>query len=343
VALGVTRSIAEFLAQAANRGVNFERTLTVGRQTTFVGPHRLRSVLRDHGPAWARERDITYEDSPWTIEPFLAALGAQEIRAMDSSGYEGAEIIHDLNEPVPDEFHERFTLLFDGGSLEHVFNVPVALASYMELVEVGGHVIILTSCNNYSGHGMYQFSPELFFRVLSRENGFSVERMVAIEDYVSLQPLLGGTIPYALDGRWFDVIDPAVFGDRVLLQNSRPVLLAVQARRTDRVTPLVRPVYQSDYAVAWQSSELSKVSDEPVKPPQPSRWGRRAEALARRRLSVAGRMTLALDLLPRALPFLNPFWLGRESRKRSFANRALYRQIRPARGRIRRRIRRGRG
>jgi hypothetical protein len=324
--LGVTRSIAEFLAQAAHQGVRFERTLTVGRQTTFVGPHRLRSVLREHGPAWAIDREMTFEDSPWTIEPFLAALGAREIRAMDSSSYEGAEIIHDLNEPVPEELHGRFTLLLDGGSLEHVFNVPVALASYMELVEVGGHLIILTSGNNYQGHGMYQFSPELFFRVLSHENGFSVERMVAMEEYVSLQPLLGGTIPYALDGRWFDVIDPAVVGDRVLLQNSRPVLLAVQARRTHRVTPLVRPVYQSDYAAAWRTAEVQGTA------PQTSRWGRRAEALARRRLSVAGRMTLALDLLPRALPFLNPFWLGRGARARSFANRALYRQIRSRRG-----------
>jgi hypothetical protein len=340
--LGVTRSIAEFLAQAAHQGVRFERTLTIGRQTTFVGPHRLRSVLREHGPAWARNRTMTFEDSPWTIEPFLSALGAQEVVAMDSSSYENAEIIHDLNQPVPEELHERFTLLVDGGSLEHVFNVPVALASYMELVEVGGHVIIFTSGNNYQGHGMYQFSPELFFRVLSRDNGFSVERMVAMEEYVSLQPLLGGTIPYALDGRWFDVIDPAVVGDRVLLQNSRPVLLAVQARRTHRVTPLVRPVYQSDYAAAWRSSELTKAAGDPVKPPQPSRWGRRAEALARRHLSVARRMTLALDLLPRALAFLNPFWLGREPRMRSFANRALYRQIRPGKRGIRRRTRRRR-
>ncbi len=33
--------------------------------------------------------------------------------------------------------------MVDGGTLEHIFNVPVALKSYMEMVRVGGHLILV--------------------------------------------------------------------------------------------------------------------------------------------------------------------------------------------------------
>ncbi|GHV03646.1 hypothetical protein AGMMS50229_03290 [Campylobacterota bacterium] len=42
----------------------------------------------------------------------------------------------------------------------------------MELVKTGGHLILGTPIDNYYGHGFYQFSPELFFSLLDRDNGF---------------------------------------------------------------------------------------------------------------------------------------------------------------------------
>jgi len=43
---------------------------------------------------------------------------------MDYSDYEGAEIILDPNNIVLQEYHEKFDVVFDGGTCEHVFNVP---------------------------------------------------------------------------------------------------------------------------------------------------------------------------------------------------------------------------
>ena len=89
---------------------------------------------------------------------------------MDFSAYEGAAILHDLNEPVGDELKEKFTFVLDGGTLEHIFNFPVAITGAMEMVAVGGHLAIVTGGNNFFGHGFYQFSPELFFRAFNLEN-----------------------------------------------------------------------------------------------------------------------------------------------------------------------------
>lgn len=270
---------------------------------------------------------MRFDESPWMAEPFLSVLGATEVTAMDASPYEGAQIVHNLNFPVPEHLHERFTLVFDGGSLEHVFNVPVAISSYMQLVEVGGHIIVTTTANNFLGHGLYQFSPEFFFRVFAPENGFTVERCVAMENYVALQSFMGRGIPFESDGRWYDVSDPAVLGRRVLLENSRPVLLTVQARRTHRASVDARGVHQSDYLSRWTSDATQEADTNSEVTRNPSALGRLLEAIARKHLPIDRRMTLALDVLPRALPFLNPFWFHREQRTRSFRDRDAYRPI----------------
>lgn len=104
----------------------------------------------------------------WRFEPLARALGAGNVSSCDFSGYEKATLIHDLNVPIGPEWHERFDMVIDGGTLEHVFNFPVAIANCMNLVKTGGHLLLFSPSNNMCGHGFYQFSPELFFRVLAK-------------------------------------------------------------------------------------------------------------------------------------------------------------------------------
>ena len=74
-------------------------------------------------------------------------------------------------------------MVVDGGTLEHVFDYPTALRNAMRMVRVGGHLILNAPVNNFPGHGFYQISPELFFRVLSPQFGFRVHDAVLMELY----------------------------------------------------------------------------------------------------------------------------------------------------------------
>ena len=97
------------------------------------------------------------------------------VESLDVSTYEKATILHDMNLTVPYELRERFTVVHDGGTIEHVFNVPEAFKNCMEMVRVGGHFTQVNVANNYTGHGFWQFSPELIFRVFSPQNGYRIE------------------------------------------------------------------------------------------------------------------------------------------------------------------------
>ena len=178
-------------------------------------------------------RDAGFADSLFTF------LGAEEVRSFDASSYEGASDIHDFNARIDPEYHRQFDLVLDAGSLEHVFLATTALQNCMEMVRVGGHLIVMSPANNYLGHGFYQFSPEFYFRSLSDENGFEIRLACVFEGHA--------------DPLWYEVIDPAVFGRRSEATTRRPTTLAVVARKTADVSPFARPPQESDYVEAWKT------------------------------------------------------------------------------------------
>ena len=317
--MGASLATAEFLVQSRKAGVRFDRTGTIGRQAVFAGPERLLRLLRRYG-AYAGTRAEFYAlcgEDPLFLDPFLKALGAESVTAIDASDYEGAQIIHDLNEPVGPELHGRFSALFDGGTLEHVFDVPTALRSYMQMVEVGGHLIVHTMANNNLGHGFYQFSPELFFRALAPENGYETERVVVTENDIGWGSLLGTSAPVESTGPWYEVADPETVRSRVELVNARPLVIQVLARRVADVPIFATPPLQSDYVAGWDSAAAAPAA-------APRGWRRHIAG----RLSPGGQMSLMLDLLPLAVRVTGVGRGWRDRRKRSFANGRWYRRVR---------------
>lgn len=239
--MGIDRDIAKLLLWSRRQGVDFSRTLTIGRTGLHLSAAELRAILAKNGIVLgASEAASLFTSQEGYAEPFFRLLGAIEPASLDASPFEGATLIHDLNQPAPRTWHAKYSLVFDGGTLEHVFNYPTALRSCLEMVEVGGHFFTVTPANNYMGHGFFQFSPELFARVLAPENGYVLDKMVVFES---------GT------NRWFEVIDPAKAGSRVSLINTRPTMLAAWTRRTHEVAIFAQPPQQSDYVEEWSAYE----------------------------------------------------------------------------------------
>jgi hypothetical protein len=231
----------KFLLAAHRNGVRFDRTAMIGRQELFIDSVTLQRLLRSSnlaGSPMETERLLT--EANGYAEPLLRRLGAQHISSVDASHYEQASLVHDMNHPVPDPLKSAFTAVIDAGTLEHVFNFPVALKNCMEMVEQGGHLLLMTPANNFMGHGFYQFSPELFFRVLSADNGYEVVRAIVCEA--------------SPDAPWYEVVDPAIAGRRVELLSSAPMYLLIQARRAREVRVFDVTPQQSDYTVLWQGN-----------------------------------------------------------------------------------------
>lgn len=232
--MGIDIHNLNFLAHAQDLGVNFGRTVSLGRQAIFIEDHWLERHRR------SRELPTLHDlSTPKTIrycEPMIRDwFAAKTVDSVDASAYEGADLIHDLNIPWPTDSVARsgYDAVLDFGCLEHVFNFPVAWRTCVDLCCVGGHVLHALPANNLSGHGFYQFSPELFFNLYQPQNGFELR---ALFFALKSDPI-----------HWWQVANPLEVRRRVNLCNSHSVYMLVLARKLREVGELPPP-YQSDYA-----------------------------------------------------------------------------------------------
>jgi len=243
--MGLAFSTVNFLLDARERGVSFKNTLTLGRTQLYLLPSEVRKIER-------RARRGLSEPALRTkfggfADAFLKSLlGIEGLEALDYSNYEGASIMHDLNLPIPPELEGKFDAVIDAGTVEHVFNFPIAIANYMKMVHPGGRLFIITVANNHCGHGFYQFSPELFFRLFKDRNGFRLERLLLLT-----HPFPG--LELSSKQRLYRVEDPDEMRSRVGLVTGSPVLLLLEAERHSVEEILATSPQQSDYATLWQS------------------------------------------------------------------------------------------
>lgn len=227
-----------FLVAARGLGASYERTLMIGRQNLYATPKEIVLGYEDAGQKLdlSAARAIVREGDGY-VEPLFRRLGGRQIDALDVSDYEQSSVIADLNEPLAEDLRGRYSVVFDGGSLEHVFNFPTAFKSCLQAVQPGGHFITVTETNGFSGHGFYQLSPELFYRALSPQNGFEVKVLL--------------TRPTQRRAKWMAVADPAKVGGRVELASPWQTLMYVLAKRISDAEPFAVWPQQSDYRPFW--------------------------------------------------------------------------------------------
>jgi hypothetical protein len=239
--MGIDINTAEFLRSETRRGVRWGRTLSLGHQAVYMKADAYRSFIVSLGVSC---RDTDFADD------LFRGLGAMEFDIMDASDYEGANIVHDLNQPVKPQLAGIYDCVFDGGVLEHVFNFPLALKNCMEMVKTAGHFITITPMSAYCGHGFYQFSPELFYSALAAENGFSIERMLLV-----------------YRNRWYSVRSPAEVQTRIELLTREPTLLFVSSRRHEQKPIFAQWPQESDYYRAWSAKAYAETAPkkQPVK------------------------------------------------------------------------------
>jgi SAM-dependent methyltransferase len=239
--MGFERNAASLFLKLSRDGIPLGRVLTLGRQDVHLDASSARELRQRLG--WSDAWPL-----PAHADEIIRAIGASSVEAMDYSAYQGATLLHDLNQPIPADWHQRFDIVFDGGTLEHVFNLPAAFASCMQLLKPGGRFLAVTVANNWCGHGFYQFSPELFFRVFTPDNGCSI-----VEMYVG----------DAEGRRHYAVVDPAVARSRVELWTSDPVYLLVHARRDAIVEPFTSAPNQADYERDWSEGTQQQAPPRP--------------------------------------------------------------------------------
>ena len=240
--MGIDYVLFDRLVELSTRFKPEGRSLMLGRQS-FGIQTRYRhlydeTMQRCNVPG--RRFDFLQEDG--FAETLFAKLGFGHVETLDFSDYEGASVLHDLNRKPARILQKKFDFIFDGGTLEHVFNVPVALETMYKLLKPGGRLISANGLNGWYGHGMYQFNPELVWTFWKRACNCHVVDCRAIP----IEPDAG-----------YDHVefrDPAQTGVRLKLKKKIGPGRTYLYYEIEKTTESHLPDYalQSDYETRWQ-------------------------------------------------------------------------------------------
>lgn len=145
----------------------------------------IKSFVKDPGRCARLQKrlaEVLQSDSAqksWDLAKIFYAvfLDCGRIAAIDFHGTPAAMRI-DLNYPVA--LDERYDVLINGGTAEHVFNVVQFFKTCHELTRPGGLMLHSSPFRGWLEHGFYNFNPT-FFWDLAAANGYDVVMMLYTE------------------------------------------------------------------------------------------------------------------------------------------------------------------
>lgn len=260
--MGIAKGAAKLLLKECSRRPFEGSVLQLGRQHIFFSHDMLEKMAAQFGVRLHNPGAITLHRNPdlaargfISDDCFFRALGFSDVKSLDVSEYESADYICDLNNSgVPEHLVEGFDMIFDGGTIEHVFHMPNALRNMYEMLRLGGRIIHCSPSSNYIDHGFYSLSPTFFgdFYTTNRFeiNTFQIIRSTQRHD---LDPWkISDYVPGCLDKVSFGGLDDGMYAVWIIVT------------KTEGSTGDVIP-QQGKYISAWDTTDTSRKQKKPHK------------------------------------------------------------------------------
>lgn len=224
---------------------------TLGRQYIYFNEKQLRNFYKSNKITTLEKEVSSIFNKYDGYAEILFEIFFQncKIESIDISSFEGANLIVDLNYSIDNRLHSRYDLLFDGGTLEHIYNFPQSIENCKKMIKKNGFFISITPFNNFCGHGFYQFSPELWFRIFDCHSGFEIKNVMLFEDK-----------PFS---KFIILRDPQEIRSRQIILSNKPLYGCIIAqKKSDTISG--NYIYQSDYQYLWHKNS-NKINDSKIK------------------------------------------------------------------------------
>ena len=167
--MGISFHELSFL-KYCKKNKDFQTLSTLGRQEIYINKNN----------NFISKISYDFVEEKYADNLLISELNLSKLKSYDVSIEDNPTEIRNFNFLIDNP--EKVDAFFDGGSLQHTFNIPVVLKNISNHVKVGGSIIHVSSANNLCGFGFYQFSPEFFINYYSSENGY-VNTKVFVADY----------------------------------------------------------------------------------------------------------------------------------------------------------------
>ena len=140
--MGLVYSRLKLMLKAKNNGASFENVVMIGRQKINLSKNEFDKIKKGYCSNIVNI-DYDFGKRVYADAILKECLDIEELNIIDYSNYEGANILVDINDDIPDNLNNKFDALIDGGTIEHIFNFPVAIKNYMRLIKCSIKIISL--------------------------------------------------------------------------------------------------------------------------------------------------------------------------------------------------------
>ncbi|KAA0590399.1 SAM-dependent methyltransferase [Azospirillum lipoferum] len=147
------------------------RLLLLGRQTIFLSIEDASRLVTEINGSIRSDAIFEVDDSTVSASghkfisdrSFFSLFSDAAIDCLDVSAYEGAEIVHDLCKPIPENLDGQYDFIVNGSCLDNIFNASGALINMSRMLKKNGRVLIGEN-GAMNGFGEYSvFSPDWFY------------------------------------------------------------------------------------------------------------------------------------------------------------------------------------
>ena len=132
--------------------------LMIGRQSVGLTGEQMDRLLDFHGVA--KRPSVSYELDTVTVgvsraeayitqESFFAAFADVEVKSLDVSAYEQADIVCDLQQTLSEDYFEYADFIFNGSCLDNIFDPAAAIRNISRLLRLGGRVYHFEQGNSH--------------------------------------------------------------------------------------------------------------------------------------------------------------------------------------------------
>ena len=175
-----------FSETSKNNFIKGSEVLCLGQQAVYLTLSQVYKLAKQHKdlklsnlpnnfdtnnkiPSWTGTRNSNNTN----VQTIFKLLGAKKVSITDISDYENPDLLINLNDPIDLNLTSKFDVIFDCGTLEHIFDVPTALWNLVSMLKTDGVLYLAVPASNAIDHGFYSFSPGIFFDYFNA-NGFEV-------------------------------------------------------------------------------------------------------------------------------------------------------------------------
>jgi len=230
--------------------------LSLGNQEIWASYADLKGYFTEMGSSYTEPKAVvphtsyTFSSDPNLAElakdfvharVFFEMMGMSDYADMDKFDSDKPTYLHDMNLPVPGNLRESQSLILDGGTIEHIFDVRQVMENIVQMLKPGGCVVHISS---YSiDHGFYGLSPCLFYDFYSA-NGF--------EDFTChiLQIDFRDYLKTYLNGNDYFEYKYGMNFQNLLDANKQPLIFftARKVAQSNKITIPIQGVYKNRFA-----------------------------------------------------------------------------------------------